>query len=124
MEGQLSTATFEENFETDTATFLSLYGNRPYIVKTERTSSGKPRIRTYQSTALHMFDTFSTNIGLYDSEVSETLTTKGKELPFSDEELWIYLIDNDPDVVMPPKKSYRIKINILEVVRGKPSKAG
>jgi len=27
-------------------------------------------------------------------------------------------------VIMPPKKSYHIKVNVSEVVRGKPSKAG
>lgn len=42
---------------------------------------------------------------------------------FSDEELWSYLIDNDSNVIMPPKRSYYIKANIVKIVRGKPSKA-
>lgn len=59
---------------------------------------------------------------IFDNSMNETAITKSDESPFSDEVLQAYLIDNNPDVIMPPKKSYYIKAKIVEIVRGKPSK--
>jgi len=123
MNGQLKTTTFEESFERNTTTPATVNNYKIYVGKMARTSLEKPQVY-HSNPGLHVSNTTSTNIRLYDSEVSETLTTQGRDLSFSDEEIWIYLIDNDPDVIMPPKKSYHIKVNVSEVVRGKPSKAG
>jgi len=124
MNGQLNTLTFEESFERNTTTLVTVNDNKVYAGKTVRTSLEKTRAQVYRrDKALYVFNTISTNIQLYDSEVSETRTTKWNGSSFSDEELWSYLIDNDSNVIMPPKRSYYIKANIVKIVRGKPSKA-
>ena len=121
MKGQRTTSFFDQSFKIDNSASVSVY-DETNIDKIKRSFFQKPEVRVYEAVMSLTFETFSSNIGLYDSRMNETAITKSDESPFSGEVLQAYLIDNNPDVIMPPKKSYYIKAKIDEIVRGKPSK--
>ena len=57
----------------------------------------------------------------------EQIVTLNEEIYLELLPTYLDLIDQhfkeiNPDVIMPPKKSYYIKAKIVEIVRGKPSK--